>query len=103
MATEIPSNFIEIDHLWLESKGFDVEHDGELTANGWRGSYFAESPHNSDGVSLRYCSPAATWEIIRVDVDGEYIASPLPSYDDGSDITQLAYLLDIKLKADVQR
>lgn len=94
-------NFIEIDHLWLESIGFEVEHDGELTVDGWRGSYFVDSSHNSDGVFLRYCSPAGTWEIVRKVVNGTSgytVISPLPEYDDGNDIIQLAYLLDIDLK-----
>ena len=106
MSTELPSNFIEIDHLWLESIGFEVEHDGELTVDGWRGSYLADSPINSDGVFLRYCSPSRNWELVRTVENAGCsltIVAPLPEYDDGNDIIQLADLLDIKLKEDVQR
>jgi hypothetical protein len=99
------TNFIDIDHLWLESVGFEVEHDGDLVDGAWRMSYTATSPMTDDGVYLCYSSPVpSTWELCRTvkkpgTGNGIHVSIPLDLSDDGNDVLKLAELLGIKLKA----
>jgi hypothetical protein len=94
------TNFIDIDRDWLESVGFEIEDDGEITERGWECTFDATSPQNNDGVFLLYSSSyPGSWELIHPRVNQVHSSIPLALSDDGNDVLKLAELLGIKLKA----